>query len=423
MNGREIRHLAQRLAGVGPQDRQQPGNAIALRRTQYRKAVVDKQGTLRVERFTLLQVLPECRILLGDTEIVGGDHLVEVVGQAGALHLQPQALHVGIGHQYQALPLAARLLQKLHDMGMYGDKVLHFAFQQFDIQLQLAPPVVHAVPLDGSLHGAIARCQLLLRRRQVDAAALRIALRHMLQPEVVVEVEVEQRSIHIEKDAVDGMPVDHTDTLCGPWQRVPSRGGQSIMVLSGDKRRARTFLMREKPQILTRHTLAKTRLFHIEELELRFANGVVTRFERLLSPAAGAVLVVPVQEDGSVLLVREYAAGVDRYELAFPKGRIEPGEEILAAAQREMTEEVGHGARRLRHITSLTLAPGYIGHQTHVVLAQELYPERNAGDEPEEIEVVSWPLDRATELLLCEDFTEARSIAALFMVRELLQHG
>jgi ADP-ribose diphosphatase len=181
--------------------------------------------------------------------------------------------------------------------------------------------------------------------------------------------------------------------------------------------------MREKPQILTRHTLARTRLFHIEELELRFANGVVTHYERLLSPSAGAVLVVPLLEDGTVLLVREYAAGVDRYELSFPKGRIEPGEEILAAAHREMTEEIGQGARQLRHITSMTLAPGYIGHQTHVVLAQQLYPERTEGDEPEEIEVVPWPLDNVSELLLRDDFTEARSIAALFMIRELMQNG
>ncbi len=195
------------------------------------------------------------------------------------------------------------------------------------------------------------------------------------------------------------------------------------MVPSGGNHREWIPLMREKPQILSRHTLARTRLFHIEELELRFANGVVTCYERLLSPAAGAVLVVPLLDANTVLLVREYAAGVDRYELSFPKGRIEPGEEILAAAQREMTEEIGHGARELSHITSMTLAPGYIGHQTHVVLAQQLYPERSVGDEPEEIEVIPWSLAGIEELLLRDDFTEARSIAALFMIRERLRHG
>lgn len=181
--------------------------------------------------------------------------------------------------------------------------------------------------------------------------------------------------------------------------------------------------MRRKPEILHRHTLAKTRLFHIEQLELRFANGTETSYERLVSPASGAVLVVPMLDDETLLLIREYGAGMDRYELSFPKGRIESGEELLAAANRELMEEVGHGAKQLRHIRTMTLAPGYIGHQTHVVLAQQLYPHKMEGDEPEEVEVVPWRLAHINELLQRDDFTEARSIAALFLIREQMRHG
>jgi ADP-ribose diphosphatase len=181
--------------------------------------------------------------------------------------------------------------------------------------------------------------------------------------------------------------------------------------------------MRQKPEILHRQTLAKTRLFHIEQLELRFANGVETCYERLVSPAAGAVLVVPMLDDETLLLIREYGAGMERYELSFPKGRIESGEDLLDAANRELMEEVGHGAQHLQHVRTMTLAPGYIGHQTHVVLAQQLYPQRLEGDEPEEVEVVPWQLNRIEELLLRDDFTEARSIAALFLIRELMRHG
>ena len=178
--------------------------------------------------------------------------------------------------------------------------------------------------------------------------------------------------------------------------------------------------MREKPRILNVRTLAKTRLFHIQQLELRFANGVETTYERLLGSPLGAVLVVPVFEDRQVLLVREYAAGMDRYELALPKGRIEEGEGVLEAADREIQEEIGYGSKDLQQITSLTVAPGYLGHSTHVVLATHLYPQRMPGDEPEAIDVIPWPLDNLAELTARADFTEARSIAALYMVRELL---
>jgi ADP-ribose diphosphatase len=180
--------------------------------------------------------------------------------------------------------------------------------------------------------------------------------------------------------------------------------------------------MRKKPQILHTETLARTRVFHIQQLDLRFANGVETRYERLLGAPQGAVLVVPVLEGDTVLLIREYAAGVDRYELALPKGRIEEGEAPLAAANREIMEEVGYGARDLRQLASLSLAPGYVGHTTHVVLARDLYPQKHDGDEPEEIEVVPWQLSRLDELLQRDDVTEARSIAALFMARELLRN-
>ena len=69
---------------------------------------------------------------------------------------------------------------------------------------------------------------------------------------------------------------------------------------------------------------------------------------------------------------------------------------------------------------SLTVAPGYLSHSTHIVLAEDLYEERREGDEPEMIEVVPWRLDELPALLAQEECTEARSIAALFMVREHL---
>lgn len=179
--------------------------------------------------------------------------------------------------------------------------------------------------------------------------------------------------------------------------------------------------MPEKPKILSSRTVARSRLFHVEEIELEFSNGVNTRYERLVGSGRGAVLIVPVLDDGHVLLIREYAAGTHRYELALPKGRIEPGEDMLVAANREIMEEVGYGARDLIHLTSLTIAPGYLSHTTHVVLARDLHPQRMEGDEPEDIEVVPWPLARIEELSGREDFTEARSIAALYMARDRIK--
>ncbi|MGY1530492.1 ADP compounds hydrolase NudE [Luteimonas sp. A649] len=162
--------------------------------------------------------------------------------------------------------------------------------------------------------------------------------------------------------------------------------------------------------------------YRLERMDLEFSNGERRRYERLHGHGHGAVVVVPLIDDETVLLVREYAAGVHRYELGLVKGRIDAGETPAEAADRELKEEAGYGARRIDVLRSLTLAPTYMSHSTHLVIARDLYPERLPGDEPEELEVVPWRLDRLHELILREDFSEGRSIAALFIARDWLQH-
>lgn len=159
----------------------------------------------------------------------------------------------------------------------------------------------------------------------------------------------------------------------------------------------------------------------VEQLELEFNNGARRRFERTKPRGRGAVIVAACPDPDTVLLIREYAAGLHRYEIGLPKGRIDPGEDAVTAANRELKEEAGFGARRLEVLRELSLAPTYFSHSTTLVLAEDLYPERLPGDEPEELEVIPWPLDRLHELMLREDVSEGRSLAGLFIVREVLR--
>lgn len=178
--------------------------------------------------------------------------------------------------------------------------------------------------------------------------------------------------------------------------------------------------MAEKPTVLSKTTLSKTRLFRIEALEIEFSNGERRNYERLArsNSDTSAVLVVPMLDNNTVLLIREYSAGTHRYELGLPKGKTDPGESFLEAANRELKEEVGYGAKSLHHLSSFSIAPSYLEHMTEIVIAQDLYKEKLVGDEPEELEVVPWKLDQINALLATGECTEARSIAALFMTVE-----
>ena len=161
----------------------------------------------------------------------------------------------------------------------------------------------------------------------------------------------------------------------------------------------------------------------VEEVDLEFGNGERRRYRRVCARGPGSVMVAAMADAQTILLIREYACGTGRYEIGLPKGRMDEGETPEQAANRELQEETGFAARRLTRLRSLALSPSYMEFTTHLVLAQDLYPQRLVGDEPEEIEVLPWKLEDLHALMLREDCSEGRSLAALFIVRELLARG
>lgn len=179
-------------------------------------------------------------------------------------------------------------------------------------------------------------------------------------------------------------------------------------------------ISKDKPQILSAEVVAQSRLFKIESLDLRFSNGVERTYERMKPSGRNAVLIVPVTEQGDLLLIREYSAGTERYELGFPKGLIDEGERSIEAANRELKEEIGFGAHQLQPLKEVVLAPSYFSSRMTLFLAQDLYPEKLEGDEPEPLDIIRWPLAQAEELLTHVDFAEARSITALFLALKQL---
>ena len=175
------------------------------------------------------------------------------------------------------------------------------------------------------------------------------------------------------------------------------------------------------PVILAKRAAQGSRFLHVEAVDLAFSNGERRTYERFVAGGAGAVFIVALRDADTVLLVREYGVGVERYELGVPKGRIDRGETALQAADRELQEEAGFGARKLTVLSELALSPSYMTHRGTVVLAEDLYPQRLPGDEPEPLEVVPWKLSELHLLLQRSDVSGGRSIAALFIAREYLE--
>ena len=170
------------------------------------------------------------------------------------------------------------------------------------------------------------------------------------------------------------------------------------------------------PIINSQKQVAKSRLFTVEQLELTFSNGEERIYERMLGSGNGAVMIVPMLDDHTLLLVRDYCAGTHSYQLGFPKGLIDEGEQPEEAANRELQEEIYYGASHFHHLAQVMLAPAFFNAKMDIFIASDLYTAKLVGDEPEPLEVVSWSISEYKTLLQQPDFKEARSLAALMLL-------
>ncbi len=181
-------------------------------------------------------------------------------------------------------------------------------------------------------------------------------------------------------------------------------------------------LMKTKkhPDILAENIVLKSRIFTVQAQKLQFSNGTQVDYERLIGHPDGAVLIVPMLDEETFLLIREYGAGVGRYELGFPKGKIDPGETWREASVRECIEEVGYQPSQIDYLDKVSLAAGYMDHHTHLVLVRDLKPAQAEGDEPEPLEVVPWKISDWRALLAEPTFSEGRAYAALLLMLQKL---
>ena len=173
------------------------------------------------------------------------------------------------------------------------------------------------------------------------------------------------------------------------------------------------------PTIKNKSTIIITKLFRINKLDIEFSNKAKREYEVISGTGNGAVMIIPILGN-DILLIREYAAGIDDYSLTFPKGKIDDGESILVAANRELQEEVGYKSEKIKKIYTLDLAPGYMNHKTHIILAENLIPSKLDGDEPEDLEVIKCNKSDINKLLFENNNIDSRVLASLYIYSQVL---
>lgn len=151
---------------------------------------------------------------------------------------------------------------------------------------------------------------------------------------------------------------------------------------------------------------------------VRLPGGRVATRE--IAEHSDSICVVPVDEDGNVLLVRQFRKPTETILLEVPAGGVEAGEGIEETVQRELQEEVGYQAGTLQHLAGFWLAPGWCTEYMHAYLATDLTPATRDADDDENIEVERVPLERALELIASGGIQDAKSIASLLLAARVL---
>ena len=154
---------------------------------------------------------------------------------------------------------------------------------------------------------------------------------------------------------------------------------------------------------------------------VRLPNGSLATRE--IAEHSHSVCVVPVDDQGNVVMVRQYRKPIESQSLEVPAGGIEGGEASEEAVIRELQEQIGYTAGTLQHLSSFWLTPGWATEFMHAYLATDLRPAHLAPDEDENISVVRVPLQEILGLIERGEIQDAKSIASLLLALRVVGGG
>lgn len=175
---------------------------------------------------------------------------------------------------------------------------------------------------------------------------------------------------------------------------------------------------------LTEHTLNSEvvysgRLLHVSRDEVRLPDGKSSVREYITHP--GAVVIIPIADNGEVILERQHRYPLHRDFIELPAGKIDAGEDTLACAQRELREETGYTARDWQYVTTVYPCIGYTDERLVYYLARGLEFSGRQPDEDEFLEILQLPFAHALGLIKSGEICEAKTVVGLFWLEKILK--
>src|SRR5689334_11091978 len=169
---------------------------------------------------------------------------------------------------------------------------------------------------------------------------------------------------------------------------------------------------RELPKILSSQKVFAGRVFNVTVDTIN--EGEIT-YQREVVHHPGSAVIVPVFDDGTVALVRQYRHPTVRYLLEVPAGTLAEGERPEIGAARELKEELGIVAARLEKLSEFFVSPGFCEEKMWIYLATELTEGEQALEDDENLEVVRLPIVDVLDMIASGEIQDAKTIIGLML--------
>lgn len=170
--------------------------------------------------------------------------------------------------------------------------------------------------------------------------------------------------------------------------------------------------MSEEVRRVKRELAYKGTVLNVYKDYMEFANGNTAEWDYIHHD--GAAAVVPVMEDGRILMVRQYRNALERYTIELPAGKLDdPDEQGIVCASRELEEETGYRSEKLEWLITLRTTVAFCNEKIEIFVARDLIPSKQHLDEDEYIDVAAYTMEELKEMIFSGEIEDSKTVSAI----------
>ncbi|MCB1072685.1 MAG: NUDIX hydrolase [Chlamydiales bacterium] len=175
---------------------------------------------------------------------------------------------------------------------------------------------------------------------------------------------------------------------------------------------------REKEATVKRSQVHQGKIFTVFRDEIVYDNHLKKTFDLVIHP--GAVAIIPINEKGELVLVKQWRRAAKQILIELPAGTLEKEEDPLFCANRELQEETGFRSEKITHLGGFYSAPGILSEYIHLYLAEKLVADPLMGEDTDEIDLITLSVEKAVQMISTGEIIDAKTITGVLWYKNII---